>query len=100
MKLRIFVLATVVCVCALLAVGQSSRRRPSPSPSPTPEAGWANFEGVKWQNGPSVGVLGDTAQVKVPEGFVFAGANDTRIIMEANQNPLTGREMGFVAPAN
>jgi uncharacterized membrane-anchored protein len=31
---------------------------------------------------------------------VFADANDTRIIMEANQNPLTGREMGFVAPAN
>lgn len=100
MKLRIFVLATVVCVCALLAVGQSSKRRPSPSPSPTPQAGWANFEGVKWQNGPSVGVLGDAAQVKVPEGFVFAGANDTRIIMEANENPLTGREMGFVAPAN
>jgi uncharacterized membrane-anchored protein len=36
--------------------------------------------------------------VKVPEGFVFAGANDTRLIMEANQNPTTGRELGFVAP--
>ena len=100
MKMRIFVLATVVCICALIAVGQSSKRRPSPSPSPTPEAGWANFEGVKWQNGPSVGTLSDVAQVKVPDGFVFAGANDTRIIMEANQNPVTGREMGFVAPAN
>lgn len=100
MKLRISILASIVCICALIAVGQSSKRRPSPSPSPTPETGWATYEGVKWQNGPSVGTLGDTAQVKVPEGFVFAGANDTRIIMEANQNPLTGREMGFVAPAN
>ena len=85
---------------------KSSRQCPNvgtdsfpPSPSPTPETGWATFEGVKWQNGPSVGTLGDTAQVKVPEGFLFAGANDTRVIMEANQNPVTGREMGFVAPA-
>lgn len=100
MKSRIFVVATVVCICALIAVGQSSKRKPSPSPSPTPETGWANFEGVKWQNGPSTGDLSDVAKVKVPEGFVFADANDTRLIMEANQNPLTGREMGFVAPAN
>ena len=49
--------------------------------------------------GPAVGDLGTNAQVKVPEGFVFAGSTDTRTIMEANHNPITGREMGFVAPA-
>jgi uncharacterized membrane-anchored protein len=54
---------------------------------------------VKWQQGPSVGELGNTAQVQVPAGYVFASASDTRIIMEANQNPLTGKELGFVAPA-
>jgi uncharacterized membrane-anchored protein len=97
MKTRIFVLASVVCICALIAVGQS-KKRPSPSPSPTPASTWDGYEGVKWQKGASVGVLGDIAQVKVPQGFVFAGANDTRTIMEANQNPTTGREMGFVAP--
>lgn len=99
MKLRIFVLASVVCVCALIVVGQS-KKRPSPSPSPTPETGWANFEGVDWVKGPSVGDLGTEAQVKVPNGYLFAGAKDTRTIMEANQNPTTGREMGFVAPAD
>jgi uncharacterized membrane-anchored protein len=36
----------------------------------------------------------------VPEGFIFADAKDTRLIMEANQNPTNGRELGFVAPAN
>ncbi len=97
MKTRIFVLASVVCICALIAVGQS-KKRPSPSPSPTPASTWDSYEGVKWQKGTSIGVLGDIAQVKVPQGFVFAGANDTRTIMEANQNPTTGREMGFVAP--
>ena len=97
MKMRIFVAVGVLCVCALIVVGQSRKR---PSPSPTPETfGWASFEGVTWQKGPSVGELGTHAQVKVPAGFVFAGASDTRTIMEANHNPVTGKEIGFVAPA-
>jgi len=95
MKTRILIVASVVCICALIAVGQSKKR---PSPSPTPASTWDTYEGVKWQRGGTVGELGDIAQVKVPEGFVFADANDTRTIMEANQNPTSGREMGFVAP--
>jgi uncharacterized membrane-anchored protein len=97
MKTRFLVVASVVFICALIAVGQS-KKRPSPSPSPTPASSWSDYEGVKWQKGNSVGELGDVAQVKVPAGFVFADANDTRTIMEANQNPTNGRELGFVAP--
>lgn len=98
MKMRSFIVASVLCISALIVVGQS-RRRPAPSPSPSPVFGWENFEGVSWQKGPSLGDLGTHAQVKVPDGYVFAGARDTRTIMEANHNPITGREMGFVAPA-
>jgi len=98
MKKRIFVAVSMLCVCALIVVGQS-RKRPSPSPSPVDQFSWENFEGVSWQKGPSVGDLGGNAQVKVPQGYVFAGSADTRTIMEANHNPITGREMGFVAPA-
>jgi uncharacterized membrane-anchored protein len=98
MKMRIFVAVSVLCVCALIVVGQS-RKRPTPTPSPVDVFSWENFEGVNWQKGPSVGDLGTTAQVKVPEGYLFVGAKDTRTIMEANHNPITGREMGFVAPA-
>jgi uncharacterized membrane-anchored protein len=98
MKPRIFVVATVVCICALLAVGQS-KKKPTRAPSPTPELAWSTiYEEIKWQKGPSVGDLGDKAQVKVPAGYVFADANDTRTIMEANHNPTNGREIGFVAP--
>lgn len=95
MKTRFLIVASVMCICALIAVGQSKRR---PSPSPTPASVWDTYEGVQWQKGASVGDLGDVAEVKVPDGYLFAGAHDTRIIMEANQNPTTGREMGFVAP--
>ena len=42
--------------------------------------------------------MGNTAAVKIPDGFVFAGAMDTRKLMEAMQNPATGQELGFVAP--
>lgn len=58
-----------------------------------------NIEEVKWQEGPSIGDLSGTAEVRVPAGYVFAGANDTRILMDAMQNPTSGKEMGFIAPA-
>jgi uncharacterized membrane-anchored protein len=97
MKPRIFVVASVVCICALIAVGQSNKKK-KPSPSPTPDLSWSTlYEDIKWQKGPSVGELSNTAQVKVPDGYVFASASDTRRIMEANQNPTSGREIGFVA---
>lgn len=59
----------------------------------------SNIEKIKWQEGPAIGNLSGTAEVHVPAGYVFADANDTRIIMEAMQNPTSGQEMGFIAPA-
>jgi len=53
---------------------------------------------VKWQKGPANGALGNLAQVKVPEKYIFAGAEDTKLLMEAMQNPVSGRELGFLAP--
>ncbi|HEV8426580.1 MAG TPA: DUF2167 domain-containing protein [Pyrinomonadaceae bacterium] len=98
MKVRVFVALSVLCVCALMVVGQS-KKRPSPTPSPTPSV-WDTYQGVKWQKGPSVGQLGINAEVKIPEGYIFAGARDTRTIMEENQNPITNRELGFIASAD
>jgi uncharacterized membrane-anchored protein len=54
---------------------------------------------VKWQKGPGVGSLGSIAEVNIPEGYIFANAADTKILMEAMQNPTSGRELGFIAPA-
>ena len=98
MKVRVLVAVSVLCVCALLVVGQS-KKRPSPSPSPMPNV-WDTYAGVNWQKGPTVGQLGVNGQVKVPEGYIFADARDTRTIMEENKNPITNRELGFIAPAD
>lgn len=53
---------------------------------------------IKWQKGPSSGALGNLAQVKIPEKYIFASGEDTKLLMEAMQNPVTGRELGFLAP--
>jgi len=97
MKTRVFVAVSVLCLCALMAVGQS-KKRPSPSPSPTPDI-WGNYPDVSWQKGPTVGQLGINAEVKIPEGYIFANARDTRTMMEALRNPISNRELGFIAPA-
>jgi len=95
MKVRILVAASVLCICALMVVGQS-KKRPSPSPSPTPD-NWSTYENVSWQKGPAVGQLGINAEVKVPEGYIFANARDTRTLMEATKNPVSNSELGFIA---
>ena len=65
-------------------------------------ASWQNSpaDKLKWQEGPSVGDMNGIAEVQVPAGYVYIGAKDTRVLMEAMQNPISGREMGLVAPAD
>jgi uncharacterized membrane-anchored protein len=52
---------------------------------------------VQWQVGPGAGTLGDLAEVKLPDGHVFANAEDTRKLMEMMQNPISGQELGFLS---
>ena len=102
MKQRSLVVLFVVCISALIAFGQNNRSKKAEAvPSPTPYEGlsWENLEDVNFQKGPAVGDLGSTAQVRVPAGYVFAAGNGTRLLMEKMQNPTSGRELGFVAPA-
>jgi uncharacterized membrane-anchored protein len=55
---------------------------------------------VKWQRGPCIGALGDIASIKVPEGYLFADGDDTRLLMELMHNPTSGTELGFLAAAD
>lgn len=99
MKMRFLVVLTLVCISALVVIGQSQKKRAAPTPSPQEEMGGVeNIAGVKWQTGPSSGALGSAAQVEVPDGYLFAGGNDTRLIMEALHNPTSGKEQGYLSP--
>lgn len=55
---------------------------------------------IQWQSGPVVGSLGDIAQIKVPDGFRFAGQAGTRTFLELTQNPTNGDELGVLLPAS
>lgn len=56
---------------------------------------------VKWVHGPTQVNLGNIASVNLPEGYMFADADDTRnIIMPLMETPSSGNELGFVMPSN
>lgn len=55
---------------------------------------------IQWQEGPTVGKLGNFAEIKVPEGFKFSGKEGARRFLELTQNPPSGREIGVIIPAN
>ncbi len=67
------------------------------SAAPAKPEGPPPIPGVDWQKD-GVGQLGDLAAVRIPDGFVFTGARGTQTLMQLFQNPVTGRELGYVAP--
>lgn len=54
--------------------------------------------GIDWQFGPTTGKLGKEAEIVVPEGFVFADRRGAQKFSEMNQNPITRKEQGMLAP--
>lgn len=56
------------------------------------------FVETKWHRGPTEVSLAGVAQLKVPAGYLFADAADTKRLMEQMQNQTSGQESGFIAP--
>ena len=54
---------------------------------------------IAWQEGPAMGKLGDIAQIRIPEGYRFAGRDGVRRFMELTQNPVSGEELGVLVSA-
>jgi uncharacterized membrane-anchored protein len=57
------------------------------------------IEKTKWQNGPCISDMGNIAEARIPAGYIFTGAEGTRNMMEASQNPPSGKEVGLIGPA-
>jgi uncharacterized membrane-anchored protein len=54
---------------------------------------------VDWVAGPSTPVMGDNlAEIELPEGYIFAGAEDTMELMQYMGNPPTDLEVGLITP--
>lgn len=54
---------------------------------------------INWEYGPKTVNLGNNlATLDLPEKYVFAGAKDSKTLMEYMGNPISDEEIGFVAP--
>jgi uncharacterized membrane-anchored protein len=59
----------------------------------------ANPTDVQWISGPrNVDLGADVAQIQLPEAYVFAGAEDTRKLMESMGNTASNDEVGLISP--
>jgi len=62
-------------------------------------AAWAQddkvFASIDWQKGPTTAQIGNQAQLKVPEGYMYAGPAGTRKFLEILEN-IPGDEVGML----
>lgn len=61
----------------------------------TPDQTRQLIQSLNWIKGPTVVNVGVNAKFVVPENYVFLNPQDTKIIMEALQNPSSGRQSYF-----
>lgn len=73
---------TSPAVAMLLAVCVSLAAKAQDEPAPK----------LAWQVGPTTAAIGDKATIKVPDGYGFLGAADTKKFLELNHNLANGRE--------
>lgn len=53
---------------------------------------------IDFRYGPIQADMGEMAEIEVPEGYLFADGDNTRLLMEQMGNPPTDTEMGFISP--
>ncbi|HVT58243.1 MAG TPA: DUF2167 domain-containing protein [Thermoanaerobaculia bacterium] len=88
--IRVALFAALPAIGALSAIGAAAQPA---QPSAQPPR-------IDWVRGPSEVTLGtDVAAIKLPEGYRFAGADDTRRLMERMGNPPAPGEVGLITPS-
>ena len=58
----------------------------------------AELRALGWQMGPTEGKIGDQANIKVPNEYVFLGSQDTRRFLELSGNPPPSQPHYLIAP--
>lgn len=49
---------------------------------------------IQWQDGPTVGHLGDIAEIKIPDGYRFTGKQGAQQVLVLTHNIPSGNELG------
>ena len=75
--------------CGVFAGLAANAQEPLEAASPLDDLGWVQ--------GPTAVAITDRATLQLPEGYVYLGADDTRVLMELMENPSSAEEF-YVAP--
>jgi uncharacterized membrane-anchored protein len=54
----------------------------------------------EFPKGPATAKLGQISELPVPAGFMFLNADQTRAMLQAAGDPVSGNELGFLRPTN
>ena len=81
---RRFCVAVVAAVLSLASVPVQAQSAPGSD--------------IEWQEGPGTGRIGDIAEIRIPEGYRFAGQEGVRRFLELTQNPSSGDELAVMIP--
>jgi len=84
--------ALVAVVSVLLAAAPASPQQGDQRSNP--------LDAIPWEEGRTVGRLGDIAEIKVPQGFRFTGSAGAKQFLEMTENPTSGNELGILIPPN
>ena len=85
-------LLRVLALVCLLAPGFAQAQR-------DPAVIMAELQKLAWQKGPGEGVIGARARIRIPVGYAFLDAKDTRRFLELMGNPPRDNHF-LIAPAN
>ncbi len=55
---------------------------------------------IDWQHGPTVGHLGNIADINIPEGYQFAGKQGAQTALRLTHNIPSGKELGVLVPSS
>jgi uncharacterized membrane-anchored protein len=99
--MRSWVWAAITAACMLFSVATPAQGAAAQEEQLSPEQQHVRnvLNSLKWVEGPATVGVGNNATLRVPEGYVFLDAGDTKKFQELNENISSGNEY-TLAPAD
>jgi uncharacterized membrane-anchored protein len=90
-------MALAILLCLLLAAPATAQAQDAAF---TPEQQEAEEFWASWDSGPATSDVGSMAEIEFDERFIFGGPSQAQALLQAWENPLSGRELGCLTPVS
>lgn len=88
----------LTCAVALLAINGASAAIAQEGMSPEQFAMLQKYASIQWESGPYTGQIGNHAEIKLPAGFAFTGAQGAQDLLEVYGNPRDTSILAAIVP--